>query len=150
MDTVLRAVAVYLFLLIVFRISGKRSLSQITTFDFILLLIISEATQNALVGDDYSITGAIVIVVSLVLLELLFSEIEGRWKAFGRVAESLPVVVVEHGRLLENRPKQEGVSLADILAAGREHHGLERLEQFKYAILERHGGISVVPAESAR
>ena len=113
-------------------------------------MIISEATQNALVGDDYSITSAIIIVVSLVLLELVFSEVESRWKAFGRVAESLPVVVVENGRLLENRAKQEGVSLSDILAAGREHHGLERLEQFKYAILERHGGISVVPADGGR
>ena len=150
MDTVLRSVAVYLFLLVVFRISGKRSLSQITTFDFILLLIISEATQNALVGDDYSITSSMVVVVSLVLLELFFSEVEARWKTFGRVAESLPVVIVEHGRLLETRARQEGVSLSDILAAGREHHGLERLDQFKYAILERHGGISVVPVEDAR
>ncbi len=150
MDTVVRSAAVYLFLLLVFRISGKRSLSQITTFDFILLLIISEATQNAIVGDDTSITGAIVVVVSLVLLELFFSEVENRWKAFGRVAEGLPVIVVENGRMLEDRAKQEGVSESDILAAGRELHGLERLEQFKYAILERHGGISVVPADRAR
>ena len=62
MDTVFRSVAVYLFLLVVFRISGKRSLSQITTFDFILLLIISEATQNALVGDDFSITTSMIVV----------------------------------------------------------------------------------------
>lgn len=110
-------------------------------------MIISEATQNAIVADDYSITSSIIVVVSLVLLELFFSEAQSRWKAFGRVAESLPVVVVEDGRLLEKRAKREGVSLADILAAGREHHGLERLDQFKYAILERHGGISVVPAE---
>ena len=63
------------------------------------------------------------------------------------MAESLPVVIVENGRILKERAKQEGVSLSDILAAGREHHGLERLDEFKYAILERHGGISVVPAE---
>ena len=150
MDTVLRSTAVYLFLLVIFRISGKRSLSQITTFDFILLLIISEATQQALVGNDFSFTNAAVVIVSLVVLDNAFSWMEGRSTAFSRVVGSLPVVVVENGKLLEDRAKQEGVTLTEILAQGREKHGLERLEQFKYAILERHGGISVVPAEDAR
>ena len=150
MDTVLRSVAVYLFVLVVFRISGKRSLSQITTFDFILLLIISEATQQALLGNDYSIINALVVIASLIVLDVAFSWMEGRWPGFGRVMGSLPVVIVEHGRLLDDRAKQESVTLSEILAAGREHHGLERLEQFKYAILERHGGISVVPTEDAR
>ena len=150
MDTVLRSVAVYLFVLVVFRISGKRSLSQITTFDFILLLIISEATQQALLGNDYSIINALVVIASLIVLDVAFSWMEGRWPGFGRVMGSLPVVIVEHGRLLDDRAKQEGVTLSEILAAGRENHGLERLEQFKYAILERHGGISVIPTEDAR
>jgi uncharacterized membrane protein YcaP (DUF421 family) len=150
MDTVLRSLAVYLFVLVVFRISGKRSLSQITTFDFILLLIISEATQQALVGNDYSITNAWVVIASLIVLDVVFSWMEGRWPGFGRVVSSLPVVLVENGRLLEDRAKREGVTLSEILAEGRDKHGLERLEQFKYAILERHGGISVVPTETAR
>ena len=150
MDTVLRTIAVYLFLLLVFRISGKRSLSQITTFDFILLLIISEATQQALVGNDFSITNTCVVVASLVVLDAVFSWIEGRSPVFRRVVGGLPVVVVEHGRLLEDRAKREGVTLTEILAEGRDKHGLERLEQYKYAILERHGGISVIPQEDAR
>jgi uncharacterized membrane protein YcaP (DUF421 family) len=150
MDTVLRSVVVYLFVLVVFRISGKRSLSQITTFDFLLLLIISEATQQAILGNDFSIINAWVAIASLVALDILFSWIEGRSPAFSRVIGSLPVVVVEHGRLLEDHAKREGITLPEILAAGREKHGLERLEQFKYAILERHGGISVIPTENAR
>lgn len=150
METVLRSTAVYLFLMIVFRISGKRSLSQITTFDFILLLIISEATQQALVGIDFSIVTAALVITTLVVLDTGFSWMEGRWPTFGRIVGSLPVVVVENGRLLEDRAKREGVTLTEILAQGREKHGLERLEQFKYAILERHGGISVIPTEDAR
>ena len=150
MDTVLRSVVIYLFVLVVFRISGKRSLSQITTFDFILLLIISEATQQALLGNDYSIVNALVVISSLIVLDVMFSRMESRWPRFGRVVGSLPVVIVEHGRLLEDRAKREGVTLPEILAEGREKHGLERLEQFKYAILERHGGISVVPTDEAR
>jgi uncharacterized membrane protein YcaP (DUF421 family) len=147
MESVLRAAAVYLFVLVVFRISGKRSMSQITTFDFILLLIIGEATQQALLGNDFSIINAWVSIGTLIVLELGFSKAEGRWPSFGRVVGSLPVVVVEDGKLLEARAKQEGVTVAEILEAGREKHGLERLEQFKYAILERHGGISVIPAD---
>ena len=147
MESVLRAVCVYFFVLFVFRISGKRSMSQITTFDFILLLIIGEATQQALLGNDFSVINAWVSIGTLIALELGFSKAEGRWPSFGRVVGSLPVVVVEDGKLLTARAEQEGVTVSEILEAGREKHGLERLEQFKYAILERHGGISVIPQE---
>jgi uncharacterized membrane protein YcaP (DUF421 family) len=150
MDTVLRSTVVYLFMLVVFRISGKRSLSQITTFDFILLLIISEATQQALVGNDFSITNAFVVIATLIALDTAFSWMENRSPVFSRVVGSLPVVIVENGKLLEDRAKREGLTLSEILAEGREKHGLERLEQFKYAILERHGGISVIPTDDAR
>lgn len=150
MESVLRAAAVYLFVLVVFRISGKRSMSQITTFDFILLLIIGEATQQALLGDDFSIANAYVTIGTLIILELAFSKAENRWPTFGRVVGSLPAIVAEDGKLIESAAKQEGVTAAEILEAGREKHGLERMDQVKYAILERHGGISVIPVESAR
>jgi uncharacterized membrane protein YcaP (DUF421 family) len=150
MDSVLRALAVYMFVLVVFRISGKRSLSQITTFDFILLLIIGEATQQALLGNDFSLMNAFVVIGTLITLEVVFSWLEGRFPAFGRVVGSLPVVVLENGTLLEDRAKREGVTLSEILSEGREKHGLERLDQYKYAILERHGGISIVPTDDAR
>ena len=150
MNSVLRAVLVYVFVLLMFRISGKRTLSQITTFDFVLLLIISEATQQALLGDDFSIINALVVIGTLIVLDLTLSKIETAWPSFGRAMGSLPVILVEDGKLLEARAKREGVTLSEILEAGREKHGLERLEQFKYAILERHGGISVIPTENAR
>jgi uncharacterized membrane protein YcaP (DUF421 family) len=150
MESVLRATAVYLLVLVVFRVSGKRSLSQITTFDFILLLIIGEATQQALLGNDFSMIDAAVVIVTLLTLDTGFSWMQRRIPALGRVLEGLPVVLVEHGRVLEDRARREGITLSEILAAGREKHGLERLDQFKYAILERHGGISVVPTEQAR
>ena len=73
MDSVFSSIAVYLFVLVVFRISGKRSLSQITTFDFILLLIIGEATQQALLGNDFSVINAFVVIATLTTLEVVFS-----------------------------------------------------------------------------
>ena len=146
MDSVLRSVAVYLFVLVVFRISGKRSLSQITMFDFVLLLIIGEATQQALLGTDTSMINACIVIGTLVTLDAAMSWLESRYPVFGRVVSGLPVVVVEHGKLLDAADR-EGVTLHEILAEGRDKHGLERIEQYKYAILERHGGISVVPVE---
>ena len=150
MESVLRGAAIYFFLLVVLRLLGRRALSEITTFDFVLVLIIGEATQQALLGNDFSLVNAFVVIGTLITLDAAFSWLEGRFPSFSRVAESLPVVVLENGKLLEDAAKREGVTLSEILAQGRDKHGLERLEQFKYAILERHGGISVVPTDDAR
>ena len=145
MESVLRAAAIYVFLLLVFRIAGKRSLAQITTFDFILLLIIGEATQQALLGDDYSVVNAWIVIATLILLEIGLSHVAARSPAFGRVMEGLPLIVVDNGRLLTDRLTRERLDESEILAAARELHGLERLDQIKYAVLERSGGITIVP-----
>ena len=145
MQSVFRTVLVYAFLLVIFRITGKRSLAHITTFDFVLLLIIGEATQQALLGNDFSVVNAYVVIGTLMFLELGFSMLKRWLPALDRLLESLPLVIVENGRLLEDRIQHERVDLSDVLAAARERHGLERLEQIKYAVLERSGGISIVP-----
>ena len=80
MDAVLRSLVIYVFLLVVFRISGKRSLSQATTFDFVLLLVIGEATQQALLGEDFSMTNAFVVIVTLVGIDILLSLVKQRWQ----------------------------------------------------------------------
>ncbi|HCU6293597.1 TPA: DUF421 domain-containing protein, partial [Klebsiella pneumoniae] len=72
MEMVFRASAIYLILLVVFKIAGRRALLQMTSFDLILLLIISEATQQALLGNDFSITGAMITIVTLVTIDILF------------------------------------------------------------------------------
>ena len=149
MDSVLRAVAIYAFLLLVFRITGKRSLAQITTFDFVLLLIIGEATQQALLGDDFSIINACIVIGTLMVLELGLSVVKDRWPTLDRVLESAPLIVVQDGKVLEERVARERVDLDDVLTAARELHGLERLDQIKFAILERSGGISIVPKRPA-
>ena len=147
MASVLRAALVYAFLLIVFRITGKRSLAQITSFDFILLLIIGEATQQALLGNDFSLINAYVVIATLMFLELGLSVLKNAWPALDRLLESAPLVIVENGQLLKERLRNERVDLQDVLAAARERHGLERLDQIKYAVLERSGGISIVPMQ---
>src|SRR5687767_12732648 len=149
MNPVLRGIIIYLFLMIVFRLSGKRSLAQTTPFEFILLLIISEVTQQALVGEDYSITTAIILITTLVGADLLFSVIKQKWRGFEKITEGSPLIVVANGKLLENRARKSRVSEEDVLEAARNLHGLERLEQIKYAVLELDGTISIIPEDTA-
>lgn len=145
MNPVLRGAAIYIFLLIVFRIMGKRSLSETTTFDFILLLIISEVTQQALVGEDNSLTAAFILIITLVTLDLSLSYLKEHFKLFGKFVEGTPLVVVEKGKPLKERMKKSRVENDDIMEAARLNFGLERMEQIKYAVLEKDGSISIIP-----
>ena len=147
MEPVLRATAIYAFLLLLFRIMGKRSLAHITAFDFVLLLIIGEATQQALLGEDFSLLNAWIVIATLALLDLGLSFAKEWSPRLDRILDSAPLVIVADGRLLEGRIRQERVDLSDVLAAARERHGLERLDQIKFAVLERNGGISIIPAK---
>ena len=145
MDTVVRGIAIYLFLLLVFRLTGKRSLGQVTTFDFILLLIISETTQQALIGDDFSITNAFLSILTLVVLDISMSLLKQWVPTLDNWLEGVPLVVVEEGQPMKDRMKKVQVGEEDILSAARELQGLERMEQIKYAVLERNGAITIVP-----
>jgi uncharacterized membrane protein YcaP (DUF421 family) len=148
MNPVLRGVVIYLVVLIVFRIMGKRSLSEATTFDFVLLLIISEVTQQALVGQDYSLSGSIILVVTLVTVDLILNLIKDKSKAFGKLTEGTSLLIVDEGRLLKDRMRKCKVEEEDVLEAARIQFGLEKLEQIKYAILEKDGKISIIPAKN--
>jgi uncharacterized membrane protein YcaP (DUF421 family) len=148
MNPVIRGLIIYLFLMLVFRLSGKRTLAQTTPFEFILLLIISEVTQQALVGEDYSITASLILITTLVGMDLLLSLIKQKWRGFEKVTEGSPLIVVANGKLLQNRAGKSRVSEEDILEAARNLHGLERMEQIKYAVLELDGSISIIPKES--
>ncbi len=145
MTPVLRALVIYGLLMAVFRLTGKRTLAQITTFDLILLLIVSEAVQNGMVGGDQSITSAFVLVVTLVGTDVALSFLKRRSTRLAQWLEGVPLVIVAHGRPLEDRMARARVDVDDVLAAARERHGLERMDQIKYAVLERSGGISIVP-----
>ena len=149
MNPVLRGVIVYLFLMIVFRFSGRRTLSQTTTFDLVLLLIISEVTQQALVGEDFSIITAVMLICTLVGIDLLLTLIKQKSKKVDRTVEGAPLVIVDHGEPLEKRMGKTNVDKDDIMQAARASFGLESMKDIKYAVLEKDGSISIVPyAES--
>jgi len=147
METVIRAAVVYGMLWLVFRIAGKRTLAEITTFDFILLLIVSETTQNALSGTDYSITNSLLLIVTLVGIDVGLSLVKQYWPTVDKIIDGVPLILLEDGRPHAERMAKSRVDEADILAAARRSQGLERLDQIKYAVLERDGGISIIPME---
>lgn len=149
MDAIVRAAAIYLFLLILFRIAGRRSVAEMTTFDFVLLLIIGEATQQALLGDDFSITNAFIIIAALIAFEMAFDALAERFPGFAKLTQGVPVVLVENGRPLLQRLKRARLSVDDVLQRAREQRGLERLDQIKFAVLEAGGGVSIIPADPA-
>lgn len=149
MEAPLRALAIYAFLLLIFRISGKRTFAQITPFDFVLLLIVGEATQQGLIGNDFSVSKAMLLIVSLVGIDIGLSYVQRHFPAIDRAVEGRPLIILEDGSIIRERLKKARVDEGDVLEAGRKVHGVERLDQMKYAVLERDGTISVVPKAEA-
>ena len=149
MDAVLRSLAIYLILLVLFRMIGKRSLSQVTTFDFVILLVVGEATQQALLGEDFSVTHAAIVIGTLLGLERASDYLTWRSPRFRRATESIPVILVADGKPLGDALGKEHLTIEDVTTAARERHGLERLDQIKWAVLETSGGISIVPRATA-
>ena len=147
MNPVIRGVIVYVFLLLIFRLMGKRTLSQATTFDLILLLIISEVTQQGLVGEDFSITTAAILICTLVGMNTLLTLFKQSSKPFDRMMEGTPLIIINKGTILPKRMKQSQIDEDDLMQAARSTCGLERMEQIKYAVLEKDGSISIIPFE---
>jgi uncharacterized membrane protein YcaP (DUF421 family) len=149
MESVIRTLGIYFFLLFVFRVAGKRSLQDITLFDFVLLLVISESVQEALVGEDYSMTNAWIVIATFLVLDIGMSLLKQKIPRLGRLMDGLSILVVEDGKPLRSRMQRERIDVEDILEAARDKHGLSRFDQIKYAVLERNGSISIIPREQA-
>lgn len=145
MGFLIRAAVVYLGLTMLFRVAGKRTLAQITPFDLVLLLIISETVQQALLADDQSVTNALLLVIALVGMDILLSVLKQRWQWLDRVLDDRPLVIVRDGRPLRERMNQERVSEDDVMASARLHQGIRKMDEIAYAVLESDGHISVIP-----
>ena len=145
MDSVLRALAVYIVLLLIFRLAGSRTLAGITTFDFVLILIVSEAVQSALIDNDHSMTNAFLIVITLVGLNVLMSVLKQRSGRIDRLLDGTALVLIERGKPHADRLERERVDEADILEAARELQGVSTLDDIDYAVLEKNGHVTVVP-----
>lgn len=145
MDPVLRATAIYLGLLVILRLSGKRTMAQVTVFDFVLLLIVAEATQQGLLGDDFSVTNALLVIMTLIGLDRAADLLSVKSPRIDRLLEGGSLVILEDGQPNEERLRKLRITIDEILEQARAAQGIERIDQIKYAVLERSGSISIIP-----
>ena len=143
-DVVLRTAIVYLFLIAAIRISGKREVGQMSVLELIVVLVISDAVQNSMVGENSSIWGGLVAVTTLLALDIGLKTLAARSKRLRAAIEGEPRLLVRDGRLLEKALRDEGLEPDDVRAAVRAH-GLARIEEVRLAVLETDGTISIIP-----
>lgn len=146
-EKILRPLIVYLFLLVAFRFSGKRELGQATLFDFLIVLLISNVVQNAMIGEDNSIGGAFAGVGTLLALSFGLNRLTARSRKARRLLEGSPTLLVHDGRILAEPMRKESVSRNDLLTALREQ-GIASVAEVRYAVLELDGQISVIKADA--
>jgi uncharacterized membrane protein YcaP (DUF421 family) len=142
-EKLLRCILIYGFLVVAFRLTGKRQFGQMTAFDLIVLLIISELVQNALVGDDHSVTGGMISVTTLILVNAGVAWLTYRYKFLERAIEHQPTILVRHGRVLWDNVRREHMTPAEFRSALRQR-GVMSLKQVRFVLLEEDGEISVI------
>lgn len=147
MESVVRGVVVYAFLFLIFRIAGKRTLAQTSPFELVLLLIISETTQQAMVDSDHSVVNAVLLITTLVGLSIALSVIKHRSRTASRWLEGLPARVVRDGAWDKEVGDKTRVDESEVLSAARLSQGLKRMDQIEQATLENDGSISIVPRD---
>jgi uncharacterized membrane protein YcaP (DUF421 family) len=147
-DIVLRTAVIYLVILVGLRLAGKREIGQMTVFDLVVLLLIANAVQNAMVGPDTSLSGGVLAAVVLLVLNTLVARLRLRWPALRRAVEGAPTILVLRGEVIPDHLRREGLD-QDTLEAALREHGVGQLSDVEMAVLEIDGSISVVPAGGA-
>ena len=142
-EKIIRPVAVYVFLVVILRIGGRRELAQMNAFDLVVLLTLSNAVQNAIIGDDNSLMGGFVGGATLVGLNLLVIRFLYRHPTLERKLEGEPVMLVQDGRILRRNLMHELITEDELLAAIH-RQGVDRVESCAEVILETSGTISVL------
>jgi uncharacterized membrane protein YcaP (DUF421 family) len=141
---VIRTILVYLAVLIGLRLAGKREIGQMTVFDLVVLLLIANAVQNAMVGPDTSLTGGVLAAIVLLILNAIVARLRLRWPRLKRWVEGTPTLLVLHGEIIPAHMQKEGVDSETLETALREH-GVSSLKEVEIAVLEIDGSISIVP-----
>ena len=138
---------IYVFLVGGLRLLGRRELGQMTIYDLVLIVVLANAVQNAMVGNDTTLVGGIVAALTLLVINRIFTLLLTRFPRLERSLVGEPLLIVSEGHLLEDAIRQEGVGREQVMAALREH-GLSKIEDARMCVLEVDGTISVVPNDS--
>ena len=144
---VIRTLVIYVIILVGLRLSGKREIGQMTVFDLVVLLLIANAVQNAMVGPDTTLLGGILAAIVLLLANGLVARMRLKWPQVRRLVDGTPTLLINHGDIIYEHLRREGVDKDTLMAALREH-GLDNFNEVELAVLEVDGSISVVPIAS--
>lgn len=143
MDLVLRAIFLYFFVFLITRVIGRRELSQLAPFDIILLIVAGDAIQQGLTQDDYSITGAVLVVGTFAVLQLLTSYASFRFVRLRPILEGEPIVIIQNGKLLDRNLKRERLTEDEVLEEARQQQ-ITSFDDIEWAVLENSGKISFI------
>jgi uncharacterized membrane protein YcaP (DUF421 family) len=143
MDLVLRAIILYFLIFLVARVVGRRELSSLAPFDLILLIVLGDAIQQGLTQDDYSVTGAVLVVSTLAVLQVGTSYVSFKWPRARSVLEGHPVVLMEEGSFIESNMKRERMTREEVAEEARQQQ-IDSIDKVKWAILEPSGKISFI------
>lgn len=143
-EKIVRSIVVYVFMVLAFRLTGKRQVGQLTPFDLVVLFILSNVVQNAVIGADNSLGGGLIGAVTILILNYVFVDATFRWKRLRHWLEPYPTVLIHDGKIIEDRLRAERLSHEDLNAALRKN-GLCDASEVRFAVLEANGGISVIP-----
>jgi uncharacterized membrane protein YcaP (DUF421 family) len=144
MDVALRAVFLYVFVLLLLRVMGRRELSSLSPVDLVMLIVLGDAIQQGLTQDDYSVTGAVIAVSTIAALQVGTSYLSFRSRRARRVLEGEPIVILQGGKLLDGNMKRERLT-EDEVAEEMRAQQIVSFEDVEWGILESNGTISFIP-----
>ena len=142
MDLVLRTIFVFAFLFVLTRVIGRRELSSLEAFDLILLIVLGNAVQQGLTQDDYSLTGALLVVTTFAVLQVLASYVHYRFPRARPILEGEPLIVVQDGKPLQRNMKRERLTLAELAEEARKQ--IASLSDVQWAVLETSGVVTFI------
>jgi uncharacterized membrane protein YcaP (DUF421 family) len=143
MDLALRSAAIFFFVCLLMRIVGRRELSSLEPFDLILLVVLGDSVQQAVTQDDYSVTGAFIVVSTIALLQVFISYLNFRVPRLRPILDGEPIVVVQDGKVIERNARRERLTLEDIAEAAR-LQSIASLEDVQWAVLETSGEMTFI------
>jgi uncharacterized membrane protein YcaP (DUF421 family) len=143
MDLAIRSAVIFFFIYLVMRIIGRRELSSLEPFDLILLVVLGDSVQQAVTQDDYSVTGAFIVVSTIALLQVFLSYVNFRVPRLRPIIDGEPIVVVQDGEVIEGNARRERLTLEDIAEAARMQQ-IASLEEVEWAVLETSGELTFI------
>ena len=143
MDIVIRAALMYLFLLFITRVVGRRELSTLEPFDLILLIVLGDLIQQGVTQSDYSVTGLVLAGGTIALMTVLFSFLSYKVRALRPLLDGEPIIVVQDGDPIERNLRRERLTVDELAAEARQQQ-IESLDEVKWAVLETNGKISFI------